>query len=247
MLAEHGFNILLVSRNKEKLENVKKTIQTRSKSVQIDYVVSNATDLSDVNINSVSEKIASRDVSILVNNVGIGQGGHVKVHELEIDNIKEAVNVNCIYPTLLTKSLMPHLLRHSGPKLVINVASVAALIIGPLSSVYGGTKAYNRQFSRAMSAEYYGDGVDVLCVSPGLVESNLTKMKPSLICCTARECAEQSLRKIGEIETIPHWKHLLMMSVTLILYLIPKQWVPPTVYWAVYKARTAAGSIPKQE
>lgn len=246
-MAEHNFNILLVSRNRDKLENVKKTIQSRVKGIQVDYVVSNASDLSDGNISSVSEKIASRDFSILVNNVGIGQGGNVKIHELEVENVKDAVNVNCIYPTLLAKSLMPQLLRHSGPKLVINVASVAALLMSPLSSVYAGTKAFNRQFSRAMSAEYCGDGVDVLCVSPGLVESNMTKMKPSLICCTARECVEQSLRKIGEIETIPHWKHLLMMSVTLIFNLIPNPWLPATVYWVFHKVRVATGRIPKQE
>lgn len=242
VLAEHGFNILLVSRNKDKLEDIKDRISATTK-VQVDYVVSNALDTSEGNIKAVVDKLTSRDVAILVNNVGIGLEGRKMMHTYDVEKIENAIKANCLYPTLLSKEMIPVLLRHQGPKLVINLSSVVALIMCPFSSIYSATKAYNRQFSLAMSAEYHQFEMDVLCVEPGFVESSMTKMKPSLVCCTARECAESALRKVGDVEVIPHWKHMLIYLMTIWYRLLPSMWAPPIVYQLVRKFRSSTGQL----
>lgn len=248
VLAEHGFNILLVSRSSDRLEVVKKDILSRCKGIQVDWVVSNATDCGEANFQAVVDKVATRDLAILVNNVGIGQGGILPLTELQSQRIEECVRVNCVYPTLLTKALLPALLRHTGPKLLINLSSLAALTMNPFSSVYSGSKAFNRQFSRALSAEYAPQGLEVLCVEPGFVESSMTKMKPGPICCTARECVTASLRKIGDIEAVPHWKHGLTYALIAVLgdYL-PSSIAPMMTHKAIAQLRTITGRLGKRE
>lgn len=243
-LAAHGFNILLVGRNSEKLETVRKSLMGTSK-VQVDYVVSDAMDVSANNVRKVVEKCQSRDISILINNVGMHQGGIKILDDLDPTAMQNAITVNCTYPTLLTRELLPLMRRHQGRKLIVNLASVAALLMNPFAAVYAGTKAYNRQFSRALSAELAADGFDVLCVNPGFVESNMTKMRPGPFCCTARECAETSLRKIGEIEVIPHWKHSLMYAIMMVHNLIPNKYLPSVVFSIIYTVRKKTGRLNK--
>lgn len=248
VLAEHGFNILLVSRSSDRLEAVKKEILSQYKSIHVDWVVSNATDCGEANFQTVVDKVATRDLTVLVNNVGVGQGGILPLAELTSQCIEECIRINCIYSSLLTRALLPTLLRHNGPKLLINVSSIAAITMNPFSSIYSGSKAFNRQFSRALSAEYAPQGLEVLCVEPGFVESNKTKMKPNLVCCTARECVEASLRKIGDIEVIPHWKHGLLYALAVILgEYLPSSIAPLMVRKGVAKMRAITGRLGKRE
>lgn len=245
VLARHGLNILLVSRSKEKLEEVRDGIRKEYK-VQVDYVVSNAADISEANIASVVEKCSGRDVTILVNNVGVGQGGIKPLEMLSTEAIQQAVTINCTYPTLLTHALLPLLKRKSaGRKLIINISSLAAVTMNPFSSVYAATKGYNRQFSLALTAELCWEKVDVLCVNPGFVESNMTKMKKGPVCCTAVECAESSLRKIGEIEAIPHWKHMMMYLLSCVQHFTPTALRPVAVHKIVSMMRKTTGRFMK--
>lgn len=243
VLAEHGFNIFLVSRNEEKLQKVQQDLLKRRlcKRIKVEYVVSNANDISEANIRRVVEKIGDRPLSILVNNVGVGQGGVKRLCELDPVAIDECIRINCTYPAILTRALIPILLCRPGPKLIINLSSLAALLINPFSSVYSGTKAFNRQFSLALSVEHCQEGLEVLCVDPGFVETPKTMMKPSPVCCTARECAESSLRKIGEMETIPHWKHVWMYLVGIVGTWIPAPWGPLLIFIIVKRLRIMIG------
>jgi short-subunit dehydrogenase len=125
---------------------------------------------------------------------------------------------------------------------MVNLSSVAALIMNPFASVYSATKGYNRHLSLALSAEYHSQSLDVLCVEPGLVESNMTKIKPSPVCCSARECAESALRKAGDVECIPHWKHMAMYVASAWYKLLPSSLQPPFVSFMVgtFRQKTAA-------
>lgn len=275
ILAEQGFSVLLVSRNEEKLKAVAEAIQPLLVSNAIvEYVVSDAANAMDAVLpvlskikrlcapteeqttQSTSSDVSIRDqkssqlkFSILVNNVGVGQGSKRLLHELDPTVIQHTVTVNCIYPMLLSHQLMPLMdpifNNSSGRRaLVINVASVGGLAITPLSSVYGATKAFNRQFSRCMTAEYYAHSVDVACVSPGFVESSLTGMKKSFICCTARECVRNTLRMAPLYDFIPHWKHCLMYWITQVLMIVTlPEYVPVIIGGIMLPARRYIESL----
>ena len=89
-------------------------------------------------------------VTILINNVGNSQtGAYFPVDRISDEDIYTLIHTNDIFPTLLTKNMLPKLIANS-PSLILNIGSVAGAYGVPLLSVYSGTKAYNLSFSRAV-------------------------------------------------------------------------------------------------
>lgn len=111
------------------------------------------------------DKAKSRPVTILVNNVGMGQVVRDRIEAVPADVVRKLVSVNCTYPTLLTRAMLPLMHARKSAVAVINVASVAGLVPNPFGSLYGASKAFNDSFSVSTSADY--PDVDVLSVCPG--------------------------------------------------------------------------------
>lgn len=195
---------------------------------------------------------------IFINNVGIGQGGKRRLGDIPIDGddgediFEDIVSVNCSYSLLLTAALLKHLREkvevYNGlPRgydrvALFNLASCAALTPAtPFSSLYAATKAFNRSFSISLSGELAAKRllhpesipiVDVICVNPGFVVSNMTKMSESLYCCTAEEHATVVFRKLSKssqgmiADIVPHWKHGLIWSfMWMVEFIIPWEWL----------------------
>jgi short-subunit dehydrogenase len=76
------------------------------------------------------------------------------------------IELNIAVLTELTKRLLPGMTaRRSGR--IMNVASTAAFLPGPLMAVYYATKAYVLSFSEAIASELAGSGVTVTALCPG--------------------------------------------------------------------------------
>ena len=185
--------------------------------------------------------------------MGIGQNGKRRLGDISVSEgegglFEEIVKVNCIYPVLLTRAFLRRLKANQEEQednryAIINLASCAALTPAtPFSSLYAATKSFNRSFSLSLSGEMSAKHllhpettppVDVICVNPGFVVSNMTKMKESAYCCTSSDHAKVVFYKIsrsksilGAVDIIPHWKHGLMWSILALLeVLIPSEWV----------------------
>lgn len=228
----------MVGRSQDKLETKRAELKRLFPNVEIEMITSEASDVSAANFERIVGKVQGKDLRILVNNVGVGQGGQHKLHDLSEANLHSTITVNTLYPTLLTHALLPVMLKSGGKKLIINLASIAGLIVSPYSSIYGATKAFNRSFSLNIAAEYAGDGIDVLCVNPGLVSTPMTAhMKESLVCCSSKACIDCILRRHDQIDIIPHIKHLseygiyALISAVLPDYLLLKIINLATVYF----------------
>jgi 17beta-estradiol 17-dehydrogenase / very-long-chain 3-oxoacyl-CoA reductase len=216
--ARRGFNLVLVSRNRDKLEEVRCQLQPLNPKAKHEIVVSEAqADATPDQMAKLRARLDRFDVCIVVNNVGIGLANPGKLEYLQPAELLQLVDVNCCYPMLLTQALIEKLRERSTlrklPTAVINVASVAAFLPTPSSAVYAATKAFNWAFSKALSIEYAPQGIDVLTVSPGYVASKLTGMRKGLLVCDADECAEFALRRMGQEDIVPHWKHALLYAV----------------------------------
>lgn len=249
-LAKLNFNLVMIGRNEDKLKNcsttIKKEINCNAKIIEICCDAKDFTEM-DERIAMIVERTSKIDISILINNVGVGQGGRKKLEYLDSSSIKDCIIVNCLFPTLLTKALLPKLKLHIGPKLIINMSSVAALVMNPLSSVYCATKAFNRQFSIALSSEYRENGIDSLAVMPGFVSTPMTGMKPSMLCCKGSECVDavfdwiidhSSMGLNDILEVIPHWKHQIMYYTLMFLAtMIPTFWRAKVIYAIVHEFR----------
>ncbi len=200
---------------------------------------------------------------MLINNVGIGWGRKCRLGDIldsEVERIEEIVAVNCSYPVLLTRAFLK-LLRETGQAsdervAILNLASCAALTPAtPFSALYAATKAFNRSFSNSLAGELVTrrflhperpiPPIQVLCVNPGFVVSNMTGMSESLWCCSARSHAQVILRKLSftqSVDIVPHWKHALMWaSVSVVEWLVPVEWV--LVGWLMPAALKFSGKF----
>lgn len=165
--ASRGYDLVLISRNKEKLENIKNNI----KNVNVDIMVC---DLINVNeCKNVYNKFS--DIDILVNNAGFGLVGQFE--DLELDKELDMIDTNIKALHILTKLYLNDMIKRNNGK-ILNVASIAGFLPGPLMSAYYATKNYVVSFSEGIREELRRKKSDVkisiLC--PGPVDTNFDKI-----------------------------------------------------------------------
>ncbi len=109
-------------------------------------------------------------VDVLVNNAGFSVYGPFT--QTRWPDEVEMLQVNVVALTQLTKLLLPGMIeRHSGR--ILNLASTAGLVPGPLMALYYASKAYVISFSQALANELSGTGVSVTALCPGPTRTGL--------------------------------------------------------------------------
>lgn len=159
-LLDKGFNIILHSRNPEKLA---RRIQQLEKQYPTRRCAGFAGDAADV-LPTVAGLFATVKgiqneggrLTVLVNNVGGAGLFEVPTFSPFTDVPPEVaikqIDLNAKFPTLLTRALLPGM-SANGPALVLNISSYAGVYGDPYISVYAATKAFNNIFSTSLSYE----------------------------------------------------------------------------------------------
>lgn len=111
-------------------------------------------------------------ISILFNNAGFGNFGYFKETNWEKD--RAMLMVHMVTTTHLTKLLLPGMLARKQGK-ILNNASVAAFVPGPLMSTYHASKAYLLSFTQALANELKGTGVSATVLCPGMTRTGFAK------------------------------------------------------------------------
>jgi 3-hydroxy acid dehydrogenase/malonic semialdehyde reductase len=107
------------------------------------------------------------EIDILVNNAGLALGlGPAQLADL--DDWDQMIDTNCKGLAYCTRAVLPSMVRR-GSGHVINMGSIAATYPYPGGNVYGGTKAFVRQFTLNLRSELHGTGVRASCIEPGMV------------------------------------------------------------------------------
>ena len=188
-LSELGYDIIVVARSKEKLEDLKNIVKTR--------VLIYEYDLSkNVNCYKLYNDIKDKNVDIVINNAGFGLFGDYHESDLDIELNMIDLNVKAVH--ILTKLFIND--KHT--KYILNVASSAGLMMGgPLMSTYYATKSYVRSYTLGLYEELRKNNSDkvisVLC--PGPVETNFNKranVKFNLEELSARYVARYAIKKM---------------------------------------------------
>ena len=161
--AQTGGDLVLVARSGEKLNNLKKELET-AYSINVEVIVK---DLSNHEApREVYQELKQKGIEIeyLINNAGFG--GYGLFHKTEWDSEAHMIDLNIRALTALTKLFLPEMVeRHRGR--ILNIASTAAFLPGPLMAVYYATKNYVLAFSEALAEEVEGTGVTVTTLCPG--------------------------------------------------------------------------------
>lgn len=161
--AQHGHSLILVARNKEKLEHIAQQLR-KEYAVSVEVI---SCDLSKEEDRLRLFELTNQNewqVDILVNNAGFGDAnafldGDWKRHQNMIDlNIIALMQLSYLYGNEMRK-------RHEGK--ILNLSSVAAFSAGPYMPLYYATKGFVLALSEAMAEELREDGVMVSAFCPG--------------------------------------------------------------------------------
>ncbi len=163
-LATMKHELILVARDKEKLEKLQETLPTKVTIIVAD--LSNEQKVKELYVLTRKENI-----DILINNAGFGCFGNFSETDLTTD--LDMINTNIKAVHILTKSFLKDMeKRNSG--YILNVASSAAFQPGPLMSTYYATKSYVYQLSEALYYEQKKkkSNVQISVLCPGPVDTN---------------------------------------------------------------------------
>ena len=163
LFARDGYDLVLVARRAERLEQLGAELAHRH-GIRYHAI---ALDLADAD--APAEIVRQLDhaalgVDVLVNNAGFGAVGPFA--SADPDSAFRMIRVNVEALTRLTRLLLPRMLARRRGR-ILNVASTAGFVPGPLMSVYYATKAYVISFSEALAEELRGSGVSVTVLCPG--------------------------------------------------------------------------------
>jgi serine 3-dehydrogenase (NADP+) len=111
------------------------------------------------------------EIDLLLNNAGLAPPTD-PMPETQWERIETVIDTNITGLVALTRALLPKLVERKGQ--VINISSVAATYPYKGGAVYGGTKAFVRQFSFDLRCDVAGTGVRVTSVEPGMAETEFT-------------------------------------------------------------------------
>lgn len=115
-----------------------------------------------------------RAIDLLVNNAGLALGT-APAQSANLDQWRTMIDTNVMALVSLTRALLPGLIARRGA--IINLSSVAASYPYTGGNVYGGTKAFVRQFSLGLRSDLHGTGVRVTSIEPGMVETEFTLVR----------------------------------------------------------------------
>ncbi|TZG31777.1 SDR family oxidoreductase [Agrobacterium sp. B1(2019)] len=115
-----------------------------------------------------------RDIDVLVNNAGLALGT-APAPQVPLKDWQTMVDTNITGLLNITHHLLPTLIERKG--IVVNLSSVAAHYPYTGGNVYGGTKAFLRQFSLGLRSDLHGKGVRVTSIEPGMCETEFTLVR----------------------------------------------------------------------
>ena len=199
--SEKGYDLVLVARDENKLNSVKKELEKSN--INVETVVM---DLSkEDNCIKLHEDI--KDIDILVNNAGFGDCGDFS--KTDINKEMNMIKTNITAYHILTKLYLIDMKKKNTGK-ILNVASIAGFMPGPLMATYYATKAYVVRLSEAIREELKKEKskvqISILC--PGPVDTNFNKVanvKFNLKEASSQDIANYAIKKLeqGKFYIIP--------------------------------------------
>jgi short-subunit dehydrogenase len=171
-LAARGSNLVLVDRDKERLDGVAEGVRRDHPQLAVDTYVVDLSD--DAATAEAAESLAAAHpgTTLLVNNAGVALGGRFDQVTLEEFDWVMAVNFRSV--VRLTHAYLPVLKAHPGSHLV-NVSSVFGIFAPAGQAAYSASKFAVRGFSEAVRHELAEDGVGVTVVHPGGIRTRIAE------------------------------------------------------------------------
>ena len=167
-LSSLGYDLILVARDKEKLQAIQKEIKTDVKIIVADLA-------QESKVKEVYILCKNDNIDILINNAGFGLFGEFDKTDLSSELNMIDVNIRAVH--VLTKLFLKDMIkRDSG--YILNVSSSASFQAGPLMATYYASKSYVTRLSVAIYEELRRrkSKVHISCLCPGPVKTNFNNV-----------------------------------------------------------------------
>ena len=163
-----GYELLVVSTNKERLDNIYKNLNIKVKSFEFDLS-------KEENCYKLYDTVKKEKIDILINNAGFGDAG--KFVETSLDKELNMIDLNIKAYHILTKLFLKDFTKRDYGR-ILNVASMAGFMPGPYMATYYGTKSYVVNLSLAIYEELkqMNSNVKISVFCPGPVDTNFNNV-----------------------------------------------------------------------
>lgn len=168
-----GNNVLLVSKNEERLNKAKAKLEEEFTNMSIDVF---ALDLSKTD--ELSKLLDyTKEKGYFVNNLAncAGFGDQCDFKDMDINKQIDMTNVNCNALLYFTRVYLDDMLKNNEGH-IINACSIAGFLPGPYMSTYHATKGYVLLLGEAISHEIRKTKVKLLTLCPGPFDSNFVAL-----------------------------------------------------------------------
>ena len=211
-LAAEGHDLVLVSRDKARLESVADELQT-AYGVRAEVLPADLSDASETR--RVEERLASEPFAVLVNNAGFGMNRPFQDNDVADEQAALDVLVTAVM-RLTHAALGPMLAAGEGE--IVNVSSVAGYLP---RGTYGAHKAWVTSFSSWANVRYRKRGVRVMAVCPGFVRTEFhqrlgttIKGTPGWMILDAEPLVKEALRDLraGNAVSVPTFRYKVLVG-----------------------------------
>ena len=167
-LSDLGYDLILVARDKEKLQAIQKELKTDVKIIVAD--LSQEDKIKDLYILCKNDNI-----DILINNAGFGLFGEFDSTDLSTELNMIDVNLKAVH--ILTKLFLKDMVKKNSGY-ILNVSSSASFQAGPLMATYYASKSYVTRLTVAIYEELRRkkSKVHISCLCPGPVKTNFNNV-----------------------------------------------------------------------
>lgn len=168
LFAEHGYNLILVARQQESLDNIGREIQGKYNT----EIVTIAKDLFKPKAAEevfLEVKDKGLVVDVLINDAGQGEYG--KFAEYDLSRDLDIIQLNVVSLVTLTKYFLNDMLKRNEGR-ILQVASILSKYPSPWMAVYGATKAFVLSFTEGLIEELKDTGVTVTALIPGASDTD---------------------------------------------------------------------------
>lgn len=163
-LAE-GHKVIAAGRRQDRLEALKASLPA-DQQARLHTTILDVTDKDAVFALAAQLPAAFANVNVLVNNAGLALGLE-PAHRAVLEDWEQMVDTNIKGLMYMTRAFLPGMVER-GSGHVFNLSSIAGRYPYPGGNVYGGSKAFVRQFSLNLKSDLLGTPVRVTDISPGL-------------------------------------------------------------------------------
>lgn len=172
--AEHGDNIIITGRRKDKLDEIKSDLE-RNFNIQVHIYNFDITDTESVisNCQKILQDLGT--IHILINNAGLALGLD-KFQDYDLTDMMTMVDTNIKGLLTVTRQILPKMVEMNDGH-IINIGSTAGIYAYAGAAVYAATKSAVKFLSDGIRIDTIEKNIKVTTLQPGIVETDFSQVR----------------------------------------------------------------------